>query len=90
MCMQPEGKIWALDFSVYLRFDAFALNPEESTTSSGKCIKPLSLDVKWKKLVNPPHAFSQEAIRKRDEDGISANAIDKAARGNRIASRTER
>ena len=62
-----EGKIWALDFSVYLRFDAFALNPEESTTSSGKCIKPLSLDVKWKKLVNPPHAFSQEAIRKRNE-----------------------
>lgn len=62
-----EGKILALDFSVYLRFDAFALNPEESTTSSGKCIKPTSLDVKWKKLVNLPRALSQEAIRKRKE-----------------------
>ena len=62
-----EGKIWALDFSVYLRFDACALNPEESTTSSGECIKPTSLDVKWKKLVTMPHAFSQEAISKRKE-----------------------
>ena len=62
-----EGKIWALDFSVYLRFDACALNPEESTTSSGKCIKPTSLDVKWKKLVTMPHAFSQEAISKHKE-----------------------
>ena len=62
-----EGKIWALDLSVYLLFDACALNPEESTTSSGECIKPTSLDVKWKKLVTMPHAFSQEAISKRKE-----------------------
>ena len=52
------GAIRMLDFSVYLRFPTCALNVEDLAIGPSEGVKPISLDVTWKRQVR---AFSRQA-----------------------------